>query len=176
MQEVTITGIDELRRNMQRYLNEVATKKERQKVLLGGGRVLRNKARTNIPRHKKVYTYQRGGKRIAIKHNPLYYYTKSGGKVVSYPGNLKKSMYAFKKKDGDVAVGPRVLRKIGSQELGKTPKTSSGWYASMLYKKAANFRRQVTESALASSLSAIDLAMQAAYKRIHRYWARRYNL
>jgi hypothetical protein len=176
MQTVTITGIEDLRRNMQGYLNEVATKRERQKVLLAGGRVLRNKARAKIPRHKKAYTYQKGGKRIVIKHNPLYYYTKSGGKVVSYPGNLKKSMYAFRKKDGDVAVGPRVLRKIGSGELGKTSKTSSGWYASMLYKKAANFRRQVTESALASNLSAIDLAMQAAYKRIHQYWAKRHNL
>jgi hypothetical protein len=175
MAQLYISGIEELRRNMQGYLKEVATKKERQTVLLAGGRVLRNKARANIKKHKKIYTYQRNGKRITIKHNPLRYYSKFGDAIV-YPGNLRKSMYVFKKRDGDVAIGPRVLRKIRSSEIGDTVKNSSGWYASTLYRSATNFRTLVTERALSSNLEAISTAMQIAYKRIHEKWAKRYNL
>jgi len=94
------------------------------------------------------------------------------------PGNLRTSMYAFKTKVGSVEVGPRVLKKIAGKydKIGETPKTSSGYYAAMLFKKAANFRRQVTEAAMAASISKIDAAMQRTFQRIHRTWKKKYNL
>jgi hypothetical protein len=155
--------IEALKRNMRGYLDEVATKKERQKILLAGGRVVRAKVK-------------RGGY-FKDSKKPRTYYSKQG-KITIMPGNLRTSMYAFKTKVGSVEVGPRVLKKIAGKydKIGETPKTSSGYYAAMLFKKAANFRRQVTEAAMAASISKIDAAMQRTFQRIHRTWKKKYNL
>ena len=160
-----IQGTQQLQVNIKRYLNEVGTRRERQKVLLAGAKVLRNAARLNIEDSKKTH----------------YYYPKKGlnrkGKIEIMPGNLRKSMYAFKQKDGIVSVGPRVIRRISGvfKTIGQTPPTSSGFYASMLFKSAQAFRQRITETALATALSRIDAAMQKAYQRVHRQWAKKYG-
>lgn len=157
-----IQGTQQLQVNIKRYLNEVGTRRERQKVLLAGAKVLRNTAKAKIDDSPK----------------PHYYYPKSGkGKVEIKPGNLRKSMYAFKEKSGVVSVGPRTIRRVSGvlKTLGETPKTSSGFYASMLFKSAQAFRQRITETALATALSRIDTAMQKAYQRVHRQWAKKYG-
>lgn len=155
-----LQGAQQLQQNIKRYLDEVATKRERQKVLLAGAKVLRNASRSKIPKSKK----------------PHYYYAKAG-KVEIKPGNLRKSMYAFKEKSGIVSVGPRTISRVSGalQTLGESPKTSSGFYAAALFKSAQSFRQRVTETALASALNKIDIAMQKAYQRIHRQWAKKYG-
>lgn len=158
--KVKITGIEELKKNMRGYLDQVGTRKERQKVLLAGGKVLRNAAKRKIPKAAQ----------------PHYYYAKAG-KVEIKPGNLRQSMYAFKQKDGNVSVGPRVIRRVSGvlKTLGETPKTSSGFYASMLYNNAKSFREKVTDTALSNSLTSINNAMQKAFQRVHRQWAKKYK-
>lgn len=153
--------LEALKRNMRGYLDEVATKRERQRILLAGGRVLRTAAKRNIPKAAK-------------KH---FYYAKAG-KVEIIPGNLRQSMYVFKTKQKSVEVGPRRLRKISGKydKIGDAPKSSSGFYAAALFKSAGNFRRQVIESALSTAISKIDAAMQKAFERVHRQWKKKYNL
>ena len=155
-----LQGAQQLHNNIKKYLDEVATKRERQKVLLAGAKVLRNASRSKIPKSKQSH----------------YYYAKAG-KVEVKPGNLRKSMYAYKEKNGIVSVGPRYIRKVSGalQTLGESPKTSSGFYAAALFKSAQSFRQRVTETALASALNKIDIAMQKAYQRIHRQWAKKYG-
>ena len=160
--KVKITGIEELKKNMRGYLDKVGTRKEKQKVLLAGGKVLRNAAKLNIKdAENKHYYYPKGGK----------------GRIEVKPGNLRQSMYVFKQKTGDVAVGPRVIRRIAGvmKTIGETPKTSSGFYAAMLYNKAKFFKEQVTDAALLASLTRINNAMQKAFQRIHRQWAKKYK-
>jgi hypothetical protein len=157
-----LQGAQQLNNNIKKYLDEVATKRERQKVLLAGAKVLRNAARLNIDDSPK----------------PHYYYPKNGkGRIQIKPGNLRKSMYAYKERSGVVSVGPRYIRRVTGvlKTLGETPKTSSGFYAAMLFKSAQSFRQRVTETALASALNKIDIAMQKAYQRIHRQWAKKYG-
>ena len=158
--KVKITGIEELKKNMRGYLDEVGTRKEKQKVLLAGGKVLRNASKRRIPK-------------AAQSH---YYYAKAG-KVEIKPGNLRQSMYAFKQKDGNVSVGPRVIRRVSGklQTLGESPKTSSGFYAAMLYNNAKSFKDKVTDAALTNALTSINNAMQKAFQRIHRQWAKKYK-
>jgi hypothetical protein len=161
MIRIPARDLEALRSNLRGYLNDVSTKRERQKILLAGGRILRTAASRNI-------------KPAAKKH---FYYSKAG-KIEVVPGNLKRSMYAFKTRLKTVEVGPRVIRKIAGKydKIGDTPKTSSGYYAAMLFKKASNFRRQVTESALSTAAERIDTAMQKALTRVHKTWKKKYNL
>jgi len=161
---VTITGEAELLRNMRGYLAQVATKRERQRILLAGGRIIRNAAKKKVQKSKA----------------PHYYYPRKGnsGRIKILPGNLANSIYMFRNSDGAVSIGPRVLRPIAGKatEIGQSPKQSSGYYASMLYGKAAEFRRRITDSALSQRLSQVNNAMEKAYQRIHRQWKKKYNL
>ena len=52
-----LQGAQQLNNNIKKYLDEVATKRERQKVLLAGGKVLRNAARLNIDDSPKPHYY-----------------------------------------------------------------------------------------------------------------------
>jgi hypothetical protein len=157
--KVIVQTREELKKQIEKYLDGVATKKEKQRVLLAGARVLRNYVRDwKVPRSSKPHTY----------------YGKSG-KITIEPGNLAQSIYTFREKTGNVSVGPRVLRKIDGvlSTLGKTPKTSSGYYAAALYGSADSFRRRVTEASLNLNLTKINKAMQRAYDAVHRRYARK---
>jgi hypothetical protein len=155
--------IDELKRNVKAYIGEISTIKERQKILIAGARVVRA-------------TIKRGSY-FKNSKEPRTYYSKFGN-VQILPGNLRNSIYAFKTRDGNAEVGPRVLNPLAGKysKIGDTQRTSSGYYAAMLFGSASAFRRQVTESAMGASLARIDKAMQSALRRIHRTWKKKYNL
>lgn len=155
-----VTGKKEFYQRMRGYVKAVSTVKEQQQVLRAGGVVVRNKAKRMIEPAEKSVFYYRGGKKAEIK-----------------PGNLANSMYVFREKTGDVSIGPRVLNRINNGDvLGETPKKSSGYYAAQLYGSAIAFRKQVTEPALSASFGKMIQAMDRAYNRIHKKWAKRYNL
>lgn len=161
---VTITGEAELLRNMRGYLAQVATKKEKQRILTAGAKVVRDASKLKLWKSAK-------------KH---WYYPRGRGwdKVLIHPGNLENSIYVFRHRGGVVSVGPRVLRPlVGKQwQIGMTPGTSSGYYAAMLYGSAAEFRKRVTDAALAMRLTQVNTAMERTLKRIHAYWKKKYNL
>jgi hypothetical protein len=161
MIRIPARDIETLQRNVRGYLEEASTVKERHRILLAGGRVLRTAAKRNIPKAAKRH----------------FYYSKAG-KIEIVPGNLQRSMYAFKTRQKTVEVGPRVIRKIAGKydKIGDAPKSSSGYYAAALFRSASNFRRQVTESALSTAAARIDAAMQKALARVHKTWKKKYNL
>lgn len=162
MANVIIQGMDELRRNLRGYFSEVTTIRERQRILLAGGRVVRNKARINVPESPK----------------PHFYYPKKNKRIEIQPGNLKKSLYAFRYKSGVVGVGPRVIRPLAGKydKIGDNPKRSSGFYAAALFKSAQSFRQMVTDAALSASMAQVNAAMQKQLAIIHKQYRRRYNL
>ena len=160
---IAAQDMDSLRKNIRAYLEEASLPKEKQKILLAGGKVVRNAIKRG--------SYFKNSKK------PNFYYSKQG-RITILPGNLRKSIYVFKTQNGSVEVGPRVLRKIAGvyDKIGDKPKSSSGFYAAMLFKSASNFRRQVVEAAMQASISKIDTSMQKTLERLHRRWQKKYGL
>ena len=160
---IAAQDMDSLRRNIRSYLEEASLPKEKQKILLAGGKVVRNTIR------KRNY--------FKDSKKPHFYNSKQG-KITILPGNLRNSIYVFKTQNGNVEVGPRVLRKIAGvyDKIGDKPKSSSGFYAAMLFRSASNFRRQVVEAAMQASISKIDINMQKVLERLHRRWQKKYGL
>jgi hypothetical protein len=154
---------EELKRNIAGYIKEVATIKERQKILMAGARVVRSAIKR--------------GSYFKDSKEPRTYYSKFGN-VEILPGNLRNSIYAFKTKGGNAEVGPRVLRVLGGKysKIGDTQRTSSGYYAAMLFRGASAFRTQVTGRAMGANLARIDKAMQRALRSVHKTWKKKYNL
>ena len=163
MANVQVTGVNEFNANVRRLANSVTTTREKQRVLIAGARIARNYARNTILKNvvsSKPITYNRKGKKATI-----------------LPGNLKKSMYAFRMKSGDVAIGPRVLRRISNGDIiGAKPKTSSGFYAHMIYKNAINFRVKVTDLAVSATYTKMLASMEKTFDKILARWQRKYNL
>lgn len=151
---VKIEGINELRQTLNKYKREVSSAKERNSVLFPGGEEVRKEAaKAPTPKSRKVHYYypKKGSKRVAIR-----------------PGNLRQSMKTYKAKTGDVLVGPKVLRKVvGMEEIGRTRRTASGYYAAMLYKSANNFRQAVMEPAMAKATAKAIAAIEKAYEKFH---------
>jgi hypothetical protein len=160
---VRAQDIEALKRNMRGYLNEVSGPKIRQWILSAGA----------VPVVSKV---RRGGF-FKNSKKPHFYYSKQG-RIKIVPRNLRRSMHSFKTKVGSVEIGPKVLRKIAGKydTIGEKSATSSGFYAAALFKKAANFRQQVTEKALMATISKIDERMEKALSKLHKRWKKKYNL
>jgi len=159
MADVNITGIQELQQGLNTYLRGVSNPKQKIRILAAGGQVIkRTAAKAPTPKSKKVH----------------YYYPKKGAnRVAIFPGNLRKSIKVFRGKDGDIYVGPKVLRRLsGLSEIGKNAKTSSGYYASMIYGKASRFRIAILENAIATNSAKILNAIQTTYAKIHRQTTR----
>lgn len=148
---VKIEGAQAISNRFKELAREVATKKEKQQILAAGAAPIVTKSRTLIPKSKETHYYQRGGKKIEI-----------------VPGNLRKSMRAYRQLDGNVSIGPRRLKKAPAV-FGADPKTASGFYAAARFKKAVNFRQQVTEKAAqektADSLKRMDKQIARILKK-----------
>jgi hypothetical protein len=152
MSNVKIDGLTQLRQKFKQLSKEVATKKERQSILAVGARPIVADSKKIVPKSNQPHFYYYKGKKIEIK-----------------PGNLKKSIRFYKQRDGDVSIGPKRLRKI-SGTIGDSPKTASGYYASALYQKAAQYRQQVTEKALQAKLQqSLDLMDKQVSKILKKY-------
>lgn len=151
--EIQVEGIDQLRKRLKGYLRRVKNVKEKTRILAAGGvQVRKVAAQSPTPKSSKVH----------------YYYSKKGGKIPITPGNLRRSMKVYKGKEGDVFIGPHVLRRVaGLAEIGRTQKTASGYYAAALYGSAARFRQMIMETALDKSSPAALRAIEKAYKRYH---------
>jgi hypothetical protein len=146
-----ITGMNELDQRLKMYLAAVKNPKEKTAILAAGGAKIRQKAaKSPTPKSQKNH----------------FYYSKSG-KVEIQSGNLQKSMKVFRGKDGDVYVGPRVLRRITGTKIGDTAKTASGYYAHMLYKSAGGFRQKVMEPAAVAASGATFKAIEKAFTKFH---------
>lgn len=162
---VQVVGFEEYRRRVQSLSNAVTTKKEKHQVLVSGGRIARDYAKNVIMKDIQArYVYK--------------YYRKGQGQVAAVlPGNLRNSMYVFRHKTGEASIGPRVLRKINAGSiLGALPKSSSGWYAHMIFKKANMFRIKVTDAAVQVVYPKMLKRMEKRYEQIFKKWQRRYNL
>lgn len=150
----------EFESKLKKYVDAVTTSKEKQQVLRSGGVILRNRAKKLIKIAKKEHVYSRDGREVYIQ-----------------PGNLRQSMYVYRQKDGDVAVGPRVKKRFDNGEIiGVTPRTSSGFYAAALYGSAQKFRQTITDMAASMNYYAMLKSMQKKFERISKKWQRRYNL
>lgn len=149
---VQVQGINEFNRKLNEYQKRVSSSKVKTRILAAGGQKVRQEAaKEPTPKSPKAH----------------FYYAKSG-KVEIVPGNLRKSMKVFRGKEGDVYVGPRVLRRLaGASKIGQTAATSSGYYAHMIYKTASGFRVRIMEAALRKAQSAALNAVEKAFTKFH---------
>lgn len=149
---IQVQGISEFNRKLNEYQKQVSGPKVKTRILAAGGQKVRQAAaKAPTPKSSKSH----------------FYYAKSG-KVEIVPGNLRKSMKVFRGKEGDVFVGPRVIRRIGAtSKIGQTAATSSGYYAHMLYKTASQFRTRIMEAALAKAQGAALNAVDKAFTKFH---------
>lgn len=149
---IQVQGISEFNRKLNEYQKQVSSPKVKTRILAAGGQKVRQAAaKEPTPKSKKSH----------------FYYAKSG-KVEIVPGNLRKSMKVFRGKEGDVYVGPRVLRRLaGASKIGQTAATSSGYYAHMIYKTASAFRVRIMEAALSKAQGAALDAVDKAFTKFH---------
>lgn len=149
---IQVQGISEFNRKLNEYQKQVSSPKVKTRILAAGGQKVRQAAaKAPTPKSSKSH----------------FYYAKSG-KVEVVPGNLRKSMKVFRGKEGDVFVGPRVIRRIGAtSKIGQTTATSSGYYAHMIYKTASQFRTRIMEAALAKAQGAALDAVDKAFTKFH---------
>ena len=118
---------------LREYARELSLPETPRQVLSVGADVVTKSVRKlSSPKSRKKHYYYRKGKKVEIK-----------------PGNLLKSTRKFFTRLKEYEVGPKVLRKL-PEALGATVNTSSGYYASALYGKAATYRRRVLEPQLAN--------------------------
>jgi hypothetical protein len=153
MDSVKVEGIPELQLTLKTYFKKVSIPPEKGKLLAAAGAEIRKEAsKAPTPKSKKThYYYPRKRKRISIE-----------------PGNLQRSMKVYRTRDGDVEVGPRVKRSLlGVSEIGKTAATSSGYYAHMIFKSAANFRTKILEPAMSRAEQKAIKAVQKAFEKFH---------
>lgn len=149
---IQVTGINELNERLRAYQKQVSDPKVKTRIMAAGGQVIKRATATSpTPKSKKDH---------------WYYPTKGGTRVKVFSGNLRKSMKVFRGKDGDIYIGPQVLKRV-TGDIGKTAKTASGYYAATIFKSAANFRREVTERAASLTMTKVLSAVQKAYARFH---------
>lgn len=144
-----VTGIEEFQGKMRAYAKAIRDPKDRSAILASGGAVIARRSKPKMPVAPKAHYYYSKGKKYKIQ-----------------PGNLRKSMKVFRGKDGDVYIGPRVLRRI-TGDIGATAKTSSGFYAAALFGSTLKFRQSVTEAAAIASLPAITAAVEKSFSKFH---------
>lgn len=150
MAAVKVTGIDEFNAKLLAYQKRLNTPKEKTAILAAGGAKVRQQAaKAPTPKSKKEH----------------YYYSKAG-KFTIEPGNLRKSTKVYRGRDGDVYVGPRVLRRI-TGDIGKTAKTSSGYYAAAIAGSARAFRAAYMEPALGKATGAALQAIEKQFAKWH---------
>lgn len=148
---ITVTGTAAFNEALRMYLKKVSAPRQKTQILAAGGAQVRREAsKSPTPKSQRNH----------------YYYAKNR-KVLIYSGNLRRSMKVFRGKEGDVYVGPRVLRRITGGEIGQTPKTSSGYYAAALYGLAASFRQRIMEPALGRAQSRAVQAIEKVFSRWH---------
>jgi len=147
---IEIEGVAELNRRFNELARKVVTKQERQRILVAG----------SVP-------IIRASKQIAKKADRDYdFYSTTGKKYTIKQGNLRKSIRAFRRRDGDVAIGPKRLRKLSGSTIGDNIKNASGFYAAMYYKSASRYRTEVTEKATQQAITKAFMAMDKAVERI----------
>lgn len=157
---IQIQGISEFNRKLNDYQKRVSNPKVKTRILAAGGQKVRQVA-------AKEPTPKSDPNKKPFPTSPHYYYS-GRGKVEIVPGNLRKSMKVFRGKEGDVYVGPRVLRRLaGASKIGQTAATSSGYYAHMIYKTASAFRVRIMEAALSKAQSAALNAVEKAFTKFH---------
>jgi hypothetical protein len=153
MARVKVEGVSDVQKSLLEYQAKVKDAKQKAKLLSAGAQAVRKEAaKAPTPKSRKSH----------------YYYPKKAGRVEIVPGNLRRSMRTYKTRQGDVEIGPKVLRRVaGLSEIGRTAKTASGFYAAALYGSASRFRREIMESALSRAEQKALAAIQKAYTKFH---------
>ena len=146
---IEVQGLEQLNNRLRQLSKEVATPRERQQI-----------ARAGAP------PIVRASKKIAVKADKDYAFYRKGKKYTIKAGNLRLSIQAFRQRDGDVAIGPKRLKKLTGEVIGGDRKSASGFYAAMHYKSASRYRQNVTEKAVSQSLQKSLNAMDKAVERI----------
>ena len=147
-----VTGINELNAALRQYQAQVSNPRQKTAILAAGGAKVRQAAaKAPTPKSTEKHYYYSKGKKIEIK-----------------PGNLRRSMKVFKGREGDVYVGPRVLRQLPGSTIGQTARTSSGYYAAMIYGSASAFRRTIMEAAAQSAAGAAFQAIEKRFAAWHK--------
>ena len=83
--------------------------------------------------------------------------TYSGGKIKTryYPRALKRAVRVLPlRKTTDAIIGPRIAKKA-AKSYGKNPKTSSAYYAQIVFGSAERYKRRITARALATKQGAV---------------------
>jgi hypothetical protein len=144
-----VQGLEELNKTFAELKDLVATPKEVQQILTAGAAPMVAQAKKYIKKSKEDH---------------YYYYKAKGRKSLIKSGNLQKSIRFFRQRNGNVSIGNRVGK--AEKVMGDSTKTASGYYAAALYKSAVNFRRQVTEKAVAASFKKGLLKMEQRVSKI----------
>lgn len=175
MSDFIITNDRKFVSDMRKLAAQVATKSEKQSILLAGAQVIKKAAKYNVPISSKAHWYYPRDTTITPFAGKR---ARWDDRIKINPGNLVKSLYAFKHRNVVVSVGPRVLRNIKGNvfQIGESPRKSSGYYAAMLYGSADAFRRRVTDAAAASNKAGMLTAMQKRTEKIIQKYVNRYNL
>jgi len=129
-----------IRTKLREYVQELNTEQGKKLVLRRAAAVVAYKARRlDAPR---------SGPTDRIKGQDYHtFYSGSGdfkNQIKIYKGNLLKSTKYYFTKFKEYEIGPRVLKRA-LPEFGKTVKTSSGFYAAMIFGKAFLYRQRILE-------------------------------
>ena len=109
------------------------------------------------------------------KKGEKYHYFYSGAgyrrrKIKIFKGNLLKSTKYYFNKYNDFEIGPKVIRTRLPDEVGRTAKTTSGFYAAMIFGSAEKFRQMVIEPELIKP--EVFIALQESFRKHHERQAR----
>jgi len=106
-----------------------------------------------------------------------YFYSGSGQgrkKVKIYKGNLLRSTKYYFTKYKEFEIGPKVIRAKLPDEIGRSPRNASGFYASMIFGNAEKYRQFILEP----ELNGQDVynALLDSFRKFHERQAQRNGL
>lgn len=138
-----LTNDQALKAAFKKYISDVDSTTGRKLVLRGAAAAVARLARKeNYPRSQ--FDDREYGEKFHYAYMGSGTYRK---KVRIYKGNLLKSTKYYFTRKKDYEIGPKVIR-LSMSEYGKTSRSASGYYASMIFGKAWKYRQYVLEPLL----------------------------
>jgi hypothetical protein len=142
---VSRAEIKDINKRLKKTLRSV-TGDDKKEILEKAGKLVAIKSRRLAPVGKA---------RKTLKGAASATYSQGKIKTKYYPLALKRSLRVLNlKKTTDAVVGPRIAKKAG-RSYGKNPKTSSAYYAQIIFGSAQAFKRRITGKALKDKQGAV---------------------
>lgn len=155
-----------VREKLQQYIDNINTDEGRKLILRRAAAVVAYKAR-NLPYPRSGMTDRIRGEKFHVFHSGSGEFKKE---IKIYKGNLLKSTKYYYTKYKEYEIGPRVLKRA-LPEFGKNIKTSSGFYASMIFGKAYLYRQYVLQP-LINSPDIFDV-IESQFQKAHEKMAKK---